>query len=213
MPFQPTTISLNARFATKWYRTGTVLVLISFDCIRNKRVKSVSIVTDHSHAPEILQGKKVSHYIPNRFLIVHLSIESIKTGMYVFTRARNRSNAHLRIVHMHSVHLVTCINICDVIIQRPPTFDSMCVSSAVEHLNGIMIWKVSINFVGKIDLIWSIEKLQFHSNLGHELTHKKNEEGVGYTCEFCSKRFVRKVKSMKLHSISNSNQFRFYLIV
>lgn len=151
MPFQPTTISLNARFATKWYRTGTVLVLISFDCIRNKRVKSVSIVTDHSHAPEILQGKKVSHYIPNRFLIVHLSIKFIKTGMYVFTRARNRSNAHLRIVHMHSVHLVTCINICDVIIQRPPTFDSMCVSSAVEHLNGIMIWKVSINFVGKID--------------------------------------------------------------
>ncbi|XP_031636252.1 zinc finger protein 699 [Contarinia nasturtii] len=26
----------------------------------------------------------------------------------------------------------------------------------------------------------------------HELTHKKNEDGVGYNCEFCEKRFVRK---------------------
>lgn len=44
---------------------------------------------------------------------------------------------------------------------------------------------------------WSEKTLFFFfSFVGHELTHKKNEEGVGYNCEFCSKRFVRKVNPL-----------------
>lgn len=41
----------------------------------------------------------------------------------------------------------------------------------------------------------------------HLLTHKKNEEGVGYDCEFCNKRFVRKVSKLLTITLETFNAF------
>lgn len=54
-----------------------------------------------------------------------------------------------------------------------------------------------IKFDSKVATV-TIDTFVIFQILGHELTHKKNEEGVGYTCEFCSKRFVRKVNSKRM---------------